>query len=128
MRVTSEFWVAAYTRRCFGEGAFAGIRRKGALEAGAIFIIVDRLDTTYDFYGPAPQSFFEEEKPLDREFECLMEKTSREEIETKLTREERMDPDFWVVEVEDKEARSFLSLPKEPGPEDLFSGFKGRKF
>ncbi len=127
MRVTSEFWVAAYTRRCFAEGAFAGIRRKGALEAGAIFIIVDHLGGTYDFYGPAPQSSFEEEKPLDRQFECLLEKTSREEIEVKLTREERMDPDFWVVEVEDKEARSFLTLPNEPGPEVLFTGFTGRK-
>ncbi|SDQ88503.1 DUF1491 family protein [Pseudovibrio sp. Tun.PSC04-5.I4] len=123
MRVTSEFWVAAYTRRCFAEGAFAGLRRKGAAGAGAIFIVIDRLDSTYDFYGPAPQSFFAEEKPLDREFECLMEKKSREEIETKLEREERMDPDFWVVEVEDKEARCFLTLPKELGPDDLFSRF-----
>ncbi len=122
MRVTSEFWVAAYTRRCFAEGAFAGVRRKGATEAGAIFIVIDRLDNTFDFYGPAPQSFFEDEKPLDREFELLLEQATREDIEAKLTREERMDPDFWVVEIEDKEARSFLTLPKEKGPHDLFPG------
>lgn len=124
MRVTSQFWVSAYTRRCFGEGAFAGIRRKGAEEAGAIFIVVDWMDSTFDVYGPAPQSFFEEEKPLDREFEQILSRVAREDVEARFTKEARMDPDFWVVEIEDSQGRSFLPEPKPKGPEnDLFSGF-----
>ncbi|WP_310620760.1 DUF1491 family protein [Flexibacterium corallicola] len=113
MRLTSEFWVSAYTRKIFGAGLFAGVRRKGALEAGAIFICIDRLDGTFDFYGPAPQSFFEERKPEDREFECLFHACTREQVDERLEREARMDPDFWVVEVEDKQARHFLSLVGE---------------
>ncbi|MTI17074.1 DUF1491 family protein [Rhodobacteraceae bacterium RKSG542] len=125
MRLTSEFWVSAYVRRCFNEGLFAGIRRQGAEEAGAIFVTVDRLDGTYDFYGPAPQSFFDEVKPEDREFEKLFSNASREDIEARLEREKRMDPDFWVVEVEDREGRSFLNLPaeKEDNPADKLFRF-----
>ena len=55
MRLTSDMWVAAYVRRCNVEGVFAAVRRRGAKEAGAIFIKVTRLDGTADLYGPAPQ-------------------------------------------------------------------------
>ena len=60
MRVTSSLWVGAYVRRCFGAGAFAAVARRGAEEAGAIFVIVDRLNGTADLYGPAPQAVFDE--------------------------------------------------------------------
>jgi hypothetical protein len=46
MRLKSGIWVAAYIRRCHLEGAFAAIRRRGAEEAGAIFIKLNRLDGT----------------------------------------------------------------------------------
>jgi hypothetical protein len=32
------------------------------------------------------------------------------EIEARLAKERRYDPDIWVVEVEDREGRSFLDL------------------
>ena len=44
MRLKSGIWVAAYLRRCQVEGAAAVLRRRGAEEAGAIFIKVSRLD------------------------------------------------------------------------------------
>ena len=56
MRLKSALWVAAYLRRCQVEGAFAVVRRRGAEEAGAIFVRVSRLDGTSDLFGPAPQS------------------------------------------------------------------------
>jgi hypothetical protein len=46
MRLKSNIWVSAYVRRCDVEGAFAAVRRKGAEEAGAIFVKVNRLDGT----------------------------------------------------------------------------------
>ncbi|MBO0753267.1 MAG: DUF1491 family protein, partial [Bradyrhizobiaceae bacterium] len=54
MRLKSGIWVSAYIRRCYAEGVFAAVRRRGAEEAGAIFIKVNRLDGTADVYGPAP--------------------------------------------------------------------------
>ena len=56
MRLKSGIWVAAYLRRCNVEGVFAAVRRRGAEEAGAIFIKINRLDGTAMLYGPAPQS------------------------------------------------------------------------
>lgn len=111
MRLTSEFWVGAHVRRCFAEGAFAAIARRGAAEAGAVFIKVNRLDGTVDLYGPAPQSFFDEDAAIgERRFERLLEAAAEAEADARLEREKRMDPDFWVVEIEDREGRSFLDL------------------
>ena len=38
MRLKSSIWVAAYLRRCQTEGVFGAVRRRGAEEAGAVFV------------------------------------------------------------------------------------------
>ena len=53
MRLKSAIWVGAYLRRVFGAGAFAAVRRRGAEEAGAIFIKINRLDGTCEVLSPA---------------------------------------------------------------------------
>ncbi|AXS39938.1 DUF1491 family protein [Breoghania sp. L-A4] len=111
MRLTSEFWVGAYVRRCFGEGAMAAVARRGAKEAGAIFVIVNRLDGTVDYYAPAPQSYFDsDDGPGERKFEKRLAAAPEAEATAKLEREKAMDPDFWVVEVEDRAGRCFLDV------------------
>jgi hypothetical protein len=109
MRLKSAIWVAAYIRRVHVEGAFAVVRRRGAEEAGAIFIKLNRLDGTAELFGPAPQSAFEEAGPLERAFTRLAPEPSPEaDVETRLTREIRFDPDVWILEVEDRAGRHFL--------------------
>lgn len=110
MRVTSGIWVGAYIRRCFSEGAIATVARRGVDEAGAILVIVDRLDGTIDLYGQAPQSAFVETQARDRLFQILMEKSERSDIDGRLASEARFDPDLWIIEVEDRDGRSFLDL------------------
>lgn len=105
MRVTSSLWVGAFVRRCYGMGAVATVARRGAEEAGAIFIIVDRLAGVEDLYGPAPQSSFEEGRPSDRLFQKVIDGESHEKIAVRLERETRFDPDLWVVAIEDREGR-----------------------
>ena len=110
MRLKSGIWVAAYLRRCQVEGAFAAVRRRGAEEAGAIFIKINRLDGTADLYGPAPQASFAEAQPTDRAFSpCLkMLPAAEADAEAYLAREVSFDPDVWIVEIEDRQGRSFL--------------------
>jgi hypothetical protein len=110
MRLKTGIWVAAYIRRCHIEGAFAAVRRRGAEEAGAVFVKLNRLDGTAELYGPAPQSAFDESHPTDRAFSpCLAAQPAPEaEIEAFLAREVRFDPDVWIVEVEDRAGRHFL--------------------
>ena len=110
MRLKSAIWVAAYLRLCNGAGAFAAVRRRGAEEAGAIFIKLNRLDGTAELLGPAPQAVFDEAHPSDRAFtRCLgMDPLPEQKIEERLTREIRFDPDAWILEVEDRAGRHFL--------------------
>ena len=111
MRLRSDIWVAAYIRRCEVEGASAVLRRRGAAEAGAIFVKIDRLDGTAALYEPAPQSAalpFD----IDRLFipAHSQEWVAADEIEARLKREAAFDPDIWIVEVEDRAGLARLDV------------------
>jgi len=88
----------------------AAVARHGADEAGAILVVIDRLDQTADLYGPAPQSAFTDSRPADRLFQLLMSQAERSDIDSRLADELRFDPDIWIVEVEDRGGRAFLDL------------------
>ena len=111
MRLKTGLWVAAYLRRCQVEGLSAVVRRRGADEAGAIFVRICRLDGTSDLFGPAPQSTLQE-GALDRMFTPALrtQKALDAEVETYLARQSKFDPDLWIVEVEDPLGRNFLNI------------------
>ncbi len=108
MRLKSGIWVAAYLRRCQVEGLAAVLRRRGAEEAGAIFIKVSKLDGSADLYGPAPQSAFDEAHAGERMFDVALAAKPESDIEAYLARQIRFDSDLWLVEVEDRAGRHFL--------------------
>ena len=112
MRLKSALWVAAYLRRCQVEGTFAVVRRRGAEEAGAIFVRISRLDGTSDLYGPAPQSAFEAGRGADRTFSPSLagQPAPDAAVEAYLAREVKFDSDVWIVEVEDRSGRHFLDI------------------
>ncbi len=111
MRLRADFWVAAYLRRCQSEGAVAVLRHRGAAEAGAIFVKIDRLDGSACLFAPAPQSAIAE-----RGVERLWMRAHTApwidpaDVETRLRSEMRFDPDIWIVEVEDRAGRNFLDI------------------
>jgi hypothetical protein len=109
VRLTAEFFAAALVRRAMIEGAFAAVTRKGAAQAGTLFIIVDRLDGTADLYGPAPQMLMES-SDSDRRFERLAAGVPRAEVLERLAREQRFDSDLWVIEIEDRAGRCFVEV------------------
>jgi hypothetical protein len=100
MRVTSDFFVSALLRRVFSSGGFAAVERRGATEAGAIFIRQRFRDGTETLFAPAPQSVFDETRPGDRRFEARLANTDSTAVADLLAREARFDPDLWVVELE----------------------------
>jgi hypothetical protein len=107
-RVTSGLFVAAHVRRCNLEGAPAVVMRRGAEEAGAILVVVDRLDGRNDLYAPAPQMMFDDARPSDRLFQKVAEGIDGAALRDRIEREVRFDPDLWVVALEDRGGRSFL--------------------
>jgi hypothetical protein len=112
MRLKSDFIVAALVRRANAEGAFAAVVRRGAPEAGAIFVKVARLDGTADLYAPAPQSVFDDDTGDVRLFEIVMQGAREHETDTRLLSERKFDPDLWIIEIEDRQGRHFLDLAK----------------
>jgi hypothetical protein len=112
MRVTSSLWVGAFVRRCNGEGQAAVVVRRGAEEAGAIFIILDKLAGVVDLYGPAPQSAFED-RGSDRLFQKIATDATQADVSARLERERRFDPDVWVIAVEDRAGRILFETVAE---------------
>ncbi|MFL9502519.1 DUF1491 family protein [Rhodopseudomonas palustris] len=113
MRLKSAIWVSAYLRRCQTEGVFGAVRRRGAEDAGAVFVKVATLDGQAMLYVPAPQTAYDDERPFERVFVPASQEPQPEaDVEARLAKEIRFDPDVWIVETEDRAGRHFLDLAK----------------
>jgi hypothetical protein len=110
MRLRSDIFVSAYLRLRNSENAFAVVRRKGATEAGAIFICIDRLDGTADLYGPAPQAAFDEARPERRFQKISKDGATPLDVAERLAREMRFDSDIWIIDVDDRSGEPRLDL------------------
>ena len=111
MRLKSEIVVSALLRRVFSAGDFAAIERKGADAAGAIFIRQRLRSGLENLYGPAPQSFSEdEEERAERRFECRLVNAQSRDVEALLEKELRFDSDLWVVELETETVEGLFTV------------------
>ncbi len=89
------------------------MRRRGAAEAGAIFVKVDHLNGRATLYGPAPQSLAADApRGVDRIFALAHTgpQINSDEADERLKREVAFDPDLWIVEVEDGLDGAWLDL------------------
>ena len=109
-RLRSDFFVPAHLRRLDVANIPAVLRRRGAAEAGAIFVKVDRLDGSADLYGPAPQALFDDANSGDRRFSPLLQGATPLDVEERLAKEARFDSDLWIIEIDDRDGRHFLDL------------------
>lgn len=101
MRLKSDIWVHAFLRQSFVKGLYGAVLRKGAAEAGAIYVVVNRLDGTVRVLGPPPGSAIDEIG--DRLWsEVVPPVTSALDVAPFIQRLAKFDPDIWVVEVEDR--------------------------
>ena len=106
MRLKSEIWVKAYLRRCAGENAMGVVVRRGDADAGTIFIKISRLDGTADLYVPAPAGLASADG--ERQWIRVAEKKAEAAVDAQLDGERRMDPDVWIIEIEDRDGRGRL--------------------
>jgi len=101
--------VAAYLRRTAVEGAFAVLRKRGAAEAGAIYILVDLADGRIALFAPGPADI--DSGGERRWFRAhAAEWIDGPAAESWLARELRNDPDLWLLEVESRDGRHWLDL------------------
>ncbi len=110
MLLSSDTWVGALIRRAEIGGAFAVVVRKGDARAGAVLVkVFNPTDGTARIYAEATR--------LDGERVWMQPKPSEQEphLDRYVERAAGIDPDIWVVEIEDREGRHFLTEPVEEG-------------
>ena len=108
-RLKSRLWVEALLRRCQGEGKFGAVVKTGADEAGAIYVIINRLDGSSELLGPpaGPSTNDDGDRWFRRVFENAV---AEREINAHLSRQQKFDADFWVVEIETRSGLADLIL------------------
>lgn len=104
MLLSTDLWAAALIRRAELAGAFATVARKGDARAGTV--IVKAFDTSNrrarlysEAFGPDGERLWMQ--PMESEFES--------ELDQYLERQIGYDPDLWIIEIEDREGRHFIT-------------------
>ena len=109
-RLPSKLWIEALVRRAQLAGASAFIVQHGDDARGDVLIKVARLDGTAAAYTPS----------MNLEDERIFLNLSTQGIgpdeagvDDYVRRAKGRDRDLWIVEIEDREGRTFLTEPVE---------------
>ena len=110
MSVKSVIWVKAHLRRCNASGFPAVLVKRGAEAAGSIYVKINRLDGRFVLLGPPPGPAHDERG--ERRWARLIseEPVVESEADRYLHRLRAIDPDIWIIEVEDPHAFGLLDL------------------
>ena len=108
MRLRSDIWVSAYMRTQQVGGGFATLRRRGADEAGAVYVVLDCLDGRCALFAPGPSDEETSERRFVRAHKA--EWIDSPEISERLARELKRDPDVWIVDVERRDGAHGLTV------------------
>ena len=100
--ISANLWVSALLRRASMAGAFATIVHRGDEDRGDVLVKVTRARGEAALYAPA----FNPEGPT--EFEQLKAEDETG-VDALIGKRRQMDRDLWVIEIEDREGRHFLT-------------------
>ena len=105
-RLKAGIFVRALLRRVQVEGASAFIMRSGAEEAGAIILIVARLDGTVLVLNQVRDA-----KGELAWAQALGGWSDEARAAAWCDKQVKFDPDLWIVEIEDPKGRAFVDEP-----------------
>lgn len=111
-RLPTRLWVEALVRRAEVAGASGFIVQHGDDERGDVLIKVARLDGTAAAYIPSM------DMDGDRIFLNIAAEgvgPDEREVDQYVARARKRDSDLWVVEIEDRDGRHFLTEHVEEG-------------
>lgn len=106
-RLKAGIFVRALIRRAEVAGASAYVLRKGVEESGAIILKISRRDGTSLVLSQARRGAEGElvwMKPLG-------DAVDDEKASAWFDKQVKFDPDLWIVEIEDREGRTFVDEP-----------------
>jgi hypothetical protein len=101
--LNSDLWVGALIRRAGIEGANATVVRKGDARAGTV--IVKAYNTSERTARLFSEAFGQDGDRLW----IQPVKGTESELDAYVERQRGYDPDLWVVEIEDRQGRHFLT-------------------
>jgi len=108
--LSTDLWVNALIRRVQNGGAFAAVTRRGDPRAGAVLVkLVNHRDGWSRLYAEAVRG--------DGERVWMQPASAKDEagLDAYIERSRRIDPDLWVIEIDDVRGRHFLTEPVEEG-------------
>ena len=107
MRLSTDSWLSALLRRAEQGGAYPAVIRKGDPSAGAVLLkVVDRKAGRAALYAEALRGEEGERvwiEPAPGGDEAALDRHAERQL--------RIDPDLWIVEIDDGEGRHFLTEP-----------------
>jgi hypothetical protein len=104
-RLTADMWVSAYLRRLSMINIPAFITAKGDATAGAVLVKLSTLDGQACAYQ---RSF---DLMSDERVWVVLAEGADAQVEAALEKQKSVDPDIWVIEVEDRDGRHLLDEP-----------------
>lgn len=86
------------------------VARKGASEAGSVFIVVRREDDRLSAYGPPPGPAYDDDGR--RRWQILFDGqvVGQAEVDQFIARQVAIDPDIWVVDIDDPSGSGLLEI------------------
>lgn len=99
-RLSTDLLTGAIIRTAAREGISIVVRQRGDNSNGSIIVKINKLDGTSRVLS---QARFDDEvvwNPVSRK-----DPMSEADAEAYLERQTRMDPDLWLIEIEDKQGR-----------------------
>jgi len=109
MRLSTDIWIGALIRRAELSGAYATVIRKGDVRAGAVLVkALDRRAGRAQLYAEAVRGDGE------RVWMSPVAADDESALDAYIDRAVRFDPDIWVIEIDDRSGRHFLTERVEP--------------
>lgn len=102
-RLKSGIYVRAVIRRAESGGAQGFVAKKGDEDAGAVFLKINRLDGNCCVLTQARMGAGESvwTRPLG-------DSCTEAAADAYLEKQQKYDPDLWIIEIEDRKGRTFV--------------------
>lgn len=109
-RLPARLWIDALIRRAQLAGSSAFVTQHGDDDRGDVLLKVARLDGTAAAY--VPSTSLEGERVF---LNLLIQGVGPDEasVDEYVRRAKSRDSDLWIIEIEDREGRTFLTEPVE---------------